>query len=173
MQDFLGWVKRRLTEDDLSLAAVIQSMVIMSMIDKDEGEDNAVRLSTLHASKGLEYPHVFLVGVEEGLLPHMSREEILEDPVRIEEERRLMYVGITRARLSLHITWCQKRRRGRDFENRQASRFIKEMQHGMPHHERDNAKQSSQMTPKQRIEMLKNMLAKQAGQQEIFKEDGE
>ncbi len=173
VQDFLGWVKRRLTEDDLSLAAVIQSMVIMSMIDKDEGEDNAVRLSTLHASKGLEYPHVFLVGVEEGLLPHMSREEILEDPVRIEEERRLMYVGITRARLSLHITWCQKRRRGRDFENRQASRFIKEMQHGMPHHERDNAKQTSQMTPKQRIEMLKNMLAKQAGQQEIFKEDDE
>ena len=169
--DFVGWIKRRVTEDDLSLAVVIQSMVIMSMMDKSEGEDNAVRLSTLHASKGLEYPHVFLVGVEEGLLPHMSREELLEDPVRIEEERRLMYVGITRARLSLHITWCQKRRRGRDFENRQASRFIKEMHHGLPHHERDPSKQAPQMSPKQRIEMLKNMLAKQAGQQEIFKED--
>ena len=166
--DFVAWIKRRVTDDDLSLAAVIQSMVIMSMMDKSEGEDNAVRLSTLHASKGLEYPHVFLVGVEEGLLPHMSREELLEDPVRIEEERRLMYVGITRARLSLHITWCQKRRRGRDFENRQASRFIKEMHHGLPHHERDPSKQAPQMTPKQRLEMLKNMLAKQAGQQDIF-----
>ena len=99
----------------------------------------------------------------------MSREELLEDPVRIEEERRLMYVGITRARLSLHITWCQKRRRGRDFENRQASRFIKEMHHGL--HEHDDHHAKSQMTPKQRIEMLKNMLAKQAGRQEIFPEE--
>ena len=169
VSDFIGWVKRRAVEDDLALSAVIQSMVLISMMDKGEGEDNAVRLSTLHAAKGLEYPHVFLVGVEEGLLPHMPRDELLESPLRIEEERRLMYVGITRARLSLHITWCQKRRRGRDFENRQASRFIKEMQHGL--HEHDNHSAKPQMTPKQRIEMLKNMLAKQAGQQEIFPEE--
>ena len=172
VQDFVAWVKRRVTEDDLSLASVIQSMVIMSMIGKDEGSDNVVHLSTLHAAKGLEYPHVFLVGIEEGLLPHMSREELLEDPLRVEEERRLMYVGITRARQSLHITWCQKRRRGRDFENRQASRFIKEMQAGIAHHEQNSTKNTPQMSAKQRLEMLKNMLAKKSGQQEIF-DDGE
>ena len=164
--DFVAWMKRRAEEDDKKLSEVIQSMVLISMLDKGSEEANSVRLSTLHASKGLEYPHVFLVGIEEGLLPHMSRDEALEDPTRIEEERRLMYVGITRARNSLHITWCQKRRRGRDFENREASRFIKEMAHDKDA-KRGDLKEVPQITPKQRIEMLKAMLAKQAGQQEL------
>lgn len=175
MQDFLGWVKRRALEDDLPLSVVIQSMVIMSMMDKGEGDDNAVRLSTLHAAKGLEYPHVFLVGVEEGLLPHMLRDELLEDPLRIEEERRLMYVGITRARLSLHITWCQKRRRGRDFEHRQVSRFVKEMQQGIAH-DKHHEKPEVQLTPQQRIALLKARLSKtpekDERQPEIFKDEG-
>ncbi len=164
--DFMAWMKRRAEDDNKKLSEVIQSMVLISMLDKGSQEENVVRLSTLHASKGLEYPHVFLVGVEEGLLPHMSRDDALEDPNRIEEERRLMYVGITRARKSLHITWCQKRRRGRDFENREASRFIKEMAHDKDA-KRDSLKEVPQITPKQRIEMLKAMLAKQAGQQEL------
>ena len=164
--DFVAWMKRRAEEDDKKLSEVIQSMVLISMLDKGSEDANSVRLSTLHASKGLEYPHVFLVGIEEGLLPHMSRDEALEDPTRIEEERRLMYVGITRARNSLHITWCQKRRRGRDFENREASRFIKEMAHDKDA-KRGDLKEVPQITPKQRIEMLKAMLAKQAGQQEL------
>lgn len=169
--DFMSWIKRRALEDDKKLSAVIQSMVLISMLDKGSEDTNTVRLSTLHASKGLEYPHVFLVGVEEGLLPHMSRDEALEEPSRIEEERRLMYVGITRARLSLHITWCQKRRRGRDFENRELSRFIKEMKYESET-TRENLKEIPQITPKQRIEMLKAMLAKQAGQQDLpFKKD--
>ena len=171
--DFMAWIKRRAEEDDKKLSAVIQSMVLISMLDKGDETQDAVRLSTLHASKGLEYPHVFLVGVEEGLLPHMSRDEALEDPTRIEEERRLMYVGITRARRSLHVTWCQKRRRGRDFENREMSRFIKEMKHELEG-ARADVKDVAQVTPKQRIEMLKAMLAKQAGQQELpFKQTEE
>lgn len=157
VQDFTDWMKRRATEDDLALADVIQSMVIMSMIGQENAEDNAVRLSTLHAAKGLEYPHVFLVGAEEGLLPHQSRDELLEDPSRIEEERRLMYVGITRARLSLHISWCQKRRRGRDFEYRQVSRFVKEMQHGIEQHHA-HAPPAKPLTPQERIALLKARL---------------
>src|SRR3546814_2983004 len=86
-------------------------------------------------SKGLEYPHVFLAEVEEGLLPHMGRDEDDADPAaaaealaqRIQEERRLMYVGITRARRSLHLSWCKKRRRAREDVVREKSRFIEEM----------------------------------------------
>ena len=78
---------------------------------------------SLHAAKGLEFKHVFLVGVEEGLLPH--RESL--EPGKIEEERRLMYVGITRAQNSLHLTWCQKRKQGKDAIPCEPSRFIAEM----------------------------------------------
>ena len=73
--------------------------------------------------------HVFLVGVEEGLLPHKGSED--DDPAligrRIEEERRLMYVGVTRAQRSLSITWCRKRRRVRDEQVCEPSRFIGEL----------------------------------------------
>ena len=97
-----------------------------------------VTLSTLHASKGLEWPHVMLVGVNEGLLP-FKLDELESDEAdgcetaalqlaqRLEEERRLMYVGITRARNSLVVSWLKRRKKGREFTNGKASRFITEM----------------------------------------------
>jgi ATP-dependent DNA helicase Rep len=101
----------------------------MSMLEgTDAGEPDAVKLSTLHAAKGLEFGHVFLIGVEEGILPH--RESIdagVLDPSKIEEERRLMYVGITRAQKSLNISWCKKRKRAGEIQMCEPSRFIAEL----------------------------------------------
>jgi ATP-dependent DNA helicase Rep len=120
-----------------SLLEVAQTIALLSTIsDRGEQEENVVTLSTLHASKGLEWPHVMLVGVNEGLLPFKLDELENEDggesaalqlAQRLEEERRLMYVGITRARNSLVVSWLKRRKKGREFINGKASRFITEM----------------------------------------------
>jgi ATP-dependent DNA helicase Rep len=88
-----------------------------------------VTLSTLHASKGLEWPHVVLAGCVEGMLPFKPDEDGAADALaqRLQEERRLMYVGITRAQRSLMVSWSRKRRKGREMVPAQPSRFIAEM----------------------------------------------
>ncbi len=89
----------------------------------DEFED-AVQMMTLHSAKGLEFPLVFLAGVEEGLFPHKMS---LEEPGRLEEERRLAYVGITRAMQKLYITYAESRRLYGTETFNQVSRFVKEI----------------------------------------------
>ena len=126
---------------------VAQTISLLSTISEREQDQNVVTLSTLHAAKGLEWPHVMLVGVTEGLLPfklgddnnpgraagqgsesgrdHAPMSEgILQ---RLQEERRLMYVGITRAQRSLAVSWTKKRKKGREMIAAQPSRFIAEM----------------------------------------------
>ena len=127
--DFTEWLKKRAEEDGKTLMEMTQTVALLSMLDEREGETDCVRLSTLHAAKGLEFPHVFLIGVEEGLLPHKGSEDddVAGLGARIEEERRLMYVGVTRAQRSLQITWCKKRKRGREADARDPSRFIAEL----------------------------------------------
>jgi ATP-dependent DNA helicase Rep len=85
-----------------------------------------VVLTTLHASKGLEWPHVILAGVNEGLLPFKADEEQMT-PERLQEERRLMYVGITRAQRSLVVSTLRRRKKGRETIAGIPSRFIAEM----------------------------------------------
>ena len=121
--DFVEWLGRKGAEEGKNLLELAQSVALLSMLDKNEGEQDAVQLATLHAAKGLEFRHVFLVGVEEGLLPHRDSLEA----ARMEEERRLMYVGITRAQASLTVSWCEKRKQGRESMPREPSRFIAEM----------------------------------------------
>ncbi|MEO7129323.1 MAG: 3'-5' exonuclease, partial [Rhodoferax sp.] len=121
-----------------SLLEVAQTISLLSTISERETDQNVVTLSTLHAAKGLEWPHVMLVGVTEGLLPFKLGDDanptgradgpMSEDLVaRLQEERRLMYVGITRAQRSLAVSWTRKRKKGRDMIAAQPSRFIAEM----------------------------------------------
>lgn len=123
VRDFTGWLGRKAEQDGKTLLELTQTITLINMLEKNEEEIDAVQLATLHASKGLEFPHVYLVGIEEGLLPHRDAEA----EGRIEEERRLMYVGITRAQRSLHLSWCERRRQAREWRSCEASRFIAEM----------------------------------------------
>ncbi|UZN49631.1 UvrD-helicase domain-containing protein [Cupriavidus cauae] len=175
--EFLDWLKHKGTKPEAAdgeatgfdtadgfgdegknLLELTQTVALMSMLEGRDEDPDAVRLSTLHASKGLEYPHVFLVGVEEGILPHCREDEDLSDE-KIEEERRLMYVGITRAQRSLHISWCKKRKRARDTYSCQPSRFIGEMKLEEAPAPKD---ETPAMSPKDRLAGLKALLGTKA-----------
>jgi ATP-dependent DNA helicase Rep len=127
VEDEAGLMMERETK---TLLEVVQTIALLSTISEHETEQNVVTLSTLHAAKGLEWPHVVLVGCIEGLLPFKMDDEggSGEDlAVRLQEERRLMYVGITRAQLTLAVSWTRRRKKGRDTVAAAASRFIAEM----------------------------------------------
>ncbi len=122
VDDFVGWLKRKAKADEKSLLEMVQTIALINMLEGKDKEEDAVSLSTLHAAKGLEFPHVFIIGAEEDILPFRDSDE-----KGIEEERRLMYVGITRAERSLQISYCNRRRRGRDWALCEPSRFLEEM----------------------------------------------
>ncbi|MDO5057624.1 MAG: 3'-5' exonuclease [Lautropia sp.] len=166
--EFRDWIGKRGDEDGKTLIEMSQYISLVTRLEGRDDDGDAVRLSTVHASKGLEYPHVFLIGVEEGLMPHAGREEDGLDDVngmpvdreqidaeRLEEERRLMYVAITRARRSLTLSWCKQRKRARLMVDCQPSRFITEM--GL---EADNARNTpvSADEARQRLAALQAML---------------
>jgi ATP-dependent DNA helicase Rep len=153
VMEFCDWMAQRcggqiddasgvtLTSEKKSLLEVAQTISLLSTISEREQDQNVVTLSTLHAAKGLEWPHVMLVGVTEGMLPfklgegadslggsELEHEAAVESIAqRLQEERRLMYVGITRAQRSLAVSWTRKRKKGRDMIAAQPSRFIAEM----------------------------------------------
>jgi ATP-dependent DNA helicase Rep len=109
-----------------SVLEVAQTIaLVISLAERGDAQD-VVTLSTLHAAKGLEWPHVMLVGVNEGLLPFKGADEEMTAE-RLEEERRLMYVGITRAQRTLTVSTLRRRKRGRETVAGVPSRFIAEM----------------------------------------------
>ena len=136
--DFIDWVAKRcggqiendggtsVEAEKKSVIEIAQLISLITSLAERNADQNVVTLSTLHASKGLEWPHVVLAGVNEGSLP-FSREEVEITPQAIEEERRLMYVGITRARLSLGVSTLKRRKKGREYVQAIPSRFIAEM----------------------------------------------
>jgi ATP-dependent DNA helicase Rep len=161
LRDFIDWLIKRSKadeEEEKNLLELTQTVALMSMLEgRENGEVDAVKLSTLHAAKGLEFGHVFLIGVEEGILPH--RESI--DNGTIEEERRLMYVGITRAQKSLNISWCRKRKRAGETETCEPSRFIAELPQDDVRHSGQPAADpaASKEHGKERMAQIRAMLA--------------
>jgi ATP-dependent DNA helicase Rep len=136
--DFVQWMARRCggeievdggltTETEKkSLHEVAQTITLIASLAERGDEQDVVTLSTLHAAKGLEWPHVMLVGINEGLLPFKSEDDDMTAD-RLFEERRLMYVGITRARQTLMVSTLRRRKRGRETVAGVPSRFIAEM----------------------------------------------
>jgi len=145
--DFVDWIARRcggrddnagasaggendggatFESEKKSVIEVAQTISVIISLAERSDDQNVVTLSTLHAAKGLEWPHVMLVGVNEGLLPFRSEDDDMTAE-RIEEERRLMYVGITRARSTLAVSVLKRRKRNRETVMGVPSRFVKEM----------------------------------------------
>lgn len=125
--DLLDWLKRLAQRDDESLGlndlvAKICLIGLLESNDEEEANDH-VYLMTMHAAKGLEFPHVFIAGFEEGILPHHASLE--ED--RLSEERRLAYVGITRAKNTLTLSFANRRKRQGEIIECEASRFLMEL----------------------------------------------
>ncbi len=128
--DSLGRTLERLQEEDpdADISSAITRLLLIDMLERQEqdDDDDRVQLLTLHASKGLEFPHVYLIGMEEELLPH--RNSIEEDT--IEEERRLAYVGITRAKRTLTMTLARQRKQYGEIIDTSPSRFLDELPEG-------------------------------------------
>lgn len=124
--EFVDWIEQLLkSSNNMSFAELVQHTMLIDMLDKDDKSDTAdcVQLLTLHSAKGLEFPYVYIVGMEENLLPHRSS----IDEENIEEERRLAYVGITRAQRSLKFSYANKRKRNGEIINCEPSRFLEEL----------------------------------------------
>ncbi|MFA5985383.1 MAG: DNA helicase Rep [Methylococcaceae bacterium] len=126
--ELIQWLKRIAEKDadkSLSLSEIVAKAMLMDILDRNQEQEatDQVSLMTLHAAKGLEFPHVFLIGMEEGLLPHQNS----IDTGFLEEERRLAYVGITRAQRSCTFSYCTHRRRYGETIECEPSRFLNEL----------------------------------------------
>lgn len=115
------------SEDLGTLGNFLTQVALVSDIDEVRDNEKSVTLMTLHASKGLEFPVIFLAGLEEGMFPNARTINQQETSGELEEERRLMYVGITRAKDLLHLSWAQRRRVWGDIKFFPPSRFIEEI----------------------------------------------
>ena len=155
VQDLVDWLTRLQSEDQKgeSLHDIIVHLGLMDILERQDDEQNndRVALMTLHAAKGLEFPTVFLVGMEEGLIPHQT--SIDED--KIEEERRLAYVGLTRAQRRLVMTTVEKRRRGGEMVSCEPSRFLQEL----PADDIEWEGRGVQVTPEEREQRGKTSIA--------------
>ncbi|ASA55860.1 DNA helicase Rep [Vibrio gazogenes] len=151
VSDLYSWIVADLEgnnpdQEKKTLKEVVQRLTLRDMMERGEENDDsdAVQLMTLHASKGLEFPYVYLIGAEEGILPHQT--SIDED--NIEEERRLMYVGITRAQKEMTFIVCKERRQYGELIRPTHSRFLDEL----PYDDVTWEQKKKELSPQERME---------------------
>ncbi len=125
--ELIKWIDNsaKKSQDERSLGEIVSRMMLLDSLERNEEEEKTdqVKLMTLHAAKGLEFPYVYLIGMEEGILPHQNS----IDSEQIEEERRLAYVGITRAQKQLTFSYCSHRKKYGDILSTEPSRFLNEL----------------------------------------------
>ena len=148
------WTKLARSEAGRDLQNLVQMTALLGPDDDSEDADG-IRLMTLHSAKGLEFPHVYIIGVEEGLLPHQSS---LDDGT-VAEERRLMYVGITRAQRTLTLSYASRRRRYGEIERRDPSRFLDELPQDLVRREGDDPEADADESRKRARAHLDNIKA--------------
>lgn len=165
VNQLFSWMTEMLAGDSLNepmtLTQVVTRFTLRDMLERGEEDEDVdqVQLMTLHASKGLEFPIVFLVGMEEGILPHQSS----IDENNIDEERRLAYVGITRAQRELFFTLCKERRQYGELLRPEPSRFLLELPQDdleWENNRRVKSAEEKQETKQRGVAGLKAMLAK-------------
>ncbi len=156
---FTDWLSKKAEENKKTLAELVHTITLITMLEeKDNNGIQSIKLTTLHAAKGLEYPYVFLISCEEAILPH---QESINNNL-IEEERRLMYVGITRAQKELTISYCNERRVAGELQKKERSRFLDELgeENIIDITKQKNEKITNNDEIKNRLEQLKNLLNK-------------
>jgi ATP-dependent DNA helicase Rep len=165
IESFLSWLKK-LIEDNSepngtkNLSAALNKILLIDLLDRNDNQtaDNCVQLLTLHAAKGLEFPFVYIIGFEEEIIPHKNN--IANE--NIEEERRLAYVGITRAKQKLTISICEQRKKFNEIVDCTPSRFLEELPKELINFEGkdDNLSQEERQSMGiKKISSLKQMLA--------------
>jgi len=156
-----SWVEDMLKGDEvnepMNLNQVVTRLTLRDMMERGEDDDESdqVQLMTLHASKGLEFPHVYLIGMEEGILPHQT--SIDED--NVEEERRLAYVGITRAQQTLTFSLCRERSQFGELIRPEPSRFLAELPQDDVQWEKDKPKLTVEQKQQQTSSQLDRLRA--------------
>jgi ATP-dependent DNA helicase Rep len=162
VEEWLDWLAKISTDsaeggEAMDLPALAQRMTLLGILDQQtrEKDSNAVALLTLHAAKGLEFGHVFMAGMEEEILPHRD----CVDDERLSEERRLCFVGITRARLSLTFTLTKRRRRYGEWKDTAPSRFLDDIPASLLQWQGEGIEQPKAVTQAQGREHLASIRA--------------
>ena len=160
ISELLSWIKKISGKNpNYELVDIVSSLMLFDVLDRqeNEGTTDCVSLTTLHAAKGLEFPNVYIAGFEEGILPHHAS----TDDASIEEERRIAYVGITRAMKNLTLTYCNTRKRYGQIEICEPSRFLDELpQNEIEWEGNGSVQKSSQKTGLDTLEKLRSRLKK-------------
>ena len=159
VMDLVEWIRRiheKNEDDESNLKDIVSKMLILDIISKntEEKETESVQLTTMHAAKGLEFAHVYIIGMEEDILPHSNSVE----PEQIQEERRIAYVAITRAKQKLTLTYTKRKQTYQESVRVEPSRFLDELPKELLQWEKGDGKTKTPETGKKHLDSIRALL---------------